>query len=148
MENMFRGKTTKGEWVYGDLIHPSSNHVVGCCPSPIEDKFSFILTKCWVNGGRLGTNGVKWVLSETVGQNSGIKDKKGKYIYTGDFIKIPDDYKNYGLNAGEIYEVYFAYGGFRMKPKYRKEAKGFWLEDDGEFKIIGNKYDHPKILEE
>ena len=50
-------------------------------------------------------------------QSIGVKDIDDNEIFVGDIILIPDSYDEYGMNAGEAYEVYFAYGGFRMKPK-------------------------------
>ena len=84
---------------------------------------------------------------ETVGQFTGLTDKNGKRIFESDIVKIPDDYEEFGINAGEIYEVYFAFGGFRLKPKYSK-ANGFWLEDDATVEIIGNIHDNPELLKE
>ena len=83
---------------------------------------------------------------ETVGQFTGLTDKNGKKIFEWDVIKIPDDYDEYGHNAGEIYEVYFCFGGFRLKPKYSK-ARGYWLEDDETVEVIGNIHDSPELLE-
>ena len=83
---------------------------------------------------------------ETVGQYTGLTDKNGKKIFEGDIIKIPDDYDEFGINAGAVYEVYFAFGGFRLKPK-RSNAKGFWLEDDKTVEIIGNIHENPELLE-
>ena len=65
----------------------------------------------------------------------------------GDIVQIPNDWEEYGFNAGEIYEVYFAYGGFRLKPKRNKNSKGFWLEDDNLVIKLGNIYDNPELLE-
>lgn len=67
-------------------------------------------------------------------------------IYEGDIIKIPPDYEKYGTNAGELYEIYFAYSGFRLKPKYNLKSKGCWLEDNDELEVIGNIYDNPELL--
>ena len=89
----------------------------------------------------------KWcVYTDTLGQFTGLTDKNGKKIFEGDIIKIPDDYEEYGHNAGEVYEIYFFMGGFRLKPKYSK-ARGYWLEDDGEVEVIGNIHDNPELLE-
>ena len=78
--------------------------------------------------------------------SSGMEDKNGKEIFEGDIIKIPEDWDEYGMNAGELYEVYFAYGGFRMKPKRYKDCKGFWIEEDKVYEIVGNIYDNPELI--
>lgn len=72
---------------------------------------------------------------------SGQRDKKGNLIYAGDVIKIKDDYNTYGQFAGEIREVYYHEGGFRLKPKWNKNARGNYLEDTEDFEIIGNIHD-------
>ena len=79
-------------------------------------------------------------------QYTGLKDKNGVDIYEGDIIKIPNDYDEYGWNAGEKYEVIFKLGGFRLAPKYKSKANGYWLENDGEFEVVGNIYENEDLI--
>jgi uncharacterized phage protein (TIGR01671 family) len=125
-EILFRGKNDAGEWLYGYLTKPAGN-------------------PCFIIDGDEYFGGV---IEETIGQYTGLKDKNRTKIFEGDIIKIPEDWDKYGINAGELFEVYFDYGGFRLKPKIYKDCRGFWLEDDGEFEIISNIHDNHKLLEE
>ncbi len=84
---------------------------------------------------------------QTLLQYTGIKDKTGVEIYEGDIIKIPDDWDVWGMNSGEIYEVYFGFGGFRMRPKYNNNSRGYYVEYENEFEVIGNIYENPELLE-
>ncbi len=78
-------------------------------------------------------------------QCTGILDKNGKLIYTGDIIKLPDRISK--IN----YEVYWVAGEFRLAPRDCKmptehdKTKGFSYARVGE--IIGNIADNPELME-
>ena len=134
-EIWFRGKRLdNGQWIEGWLIRRTY--------PAIETTLCYIVTK----GRSLVIDTVYPVDPSTAGQYTGLRDKNGKMIFEGDIIKIPDDYDEFGINAGEVYEVYFSFGGFRLKPKYSK-ARGYWLEDDETVEVIGNIHDNPELLE-
>ena len=78
-------------------------------------------------------------------QSTGIKAIDGRVIFEGDFIKVPEDWDEFGLAAGETYEIYFAFGGFRMKPRYNRFAKGYYLEDNNTYEIVGNVCENPEL---
>ena len=114
------------------------------------------ITVGFLNTGELRSysteNGMGPVLDDSyiVEQYTGLKDKNGKEIYEGDIVQIPDDWEEYGVAAGQRYEVYFAYGGFRCKPLGFAEIrgdKGYWIEDSEDFEVIGNIHENPELLE-
>lgn len=140
-EILFRGKRVdNGEWIKGFYIEANHHwHNKGVHKE-------WIVKNVIQNGGWCNVGSKYAVIPETVGQYTGLTDKNGTKIFEGDIIKIPDDYEQYGHNAGQLYAVYFAFGGFRLKPKFNKEARGYWLEDDGIVEVIGNIHDNPELL--
>jgi uncharacterized phage protein (TIGR01671 family) len=138
-EILFRGKRIDtGEWIAGQLIRYNDGR------ARIAETGEKIF--CYEMDTSIIQTVAHHVATETVGQYTRLTDKNGKKIFEGDIIKIPDDYNEFGHNAGEIYEVYFCCGGFRLKPKYTK-ARGYWLEDDETVEVIGNIHDNPELLE-
>lgn len=73
-------------------------------------------------------------------QFSGVVDRNGVEVFEGFKVKIPDDYDTYGMMAGEAREVYFAHGGFRLKP-FNSNQKGHWLEDGEDVEVIGHIFE-------
>lgn len=124
----FRGKCEIGEdviWVYGDLLQPTDLldiYEISDCDS--------------IDGSRYEVD------RNTIGQYTGLKDKNGKEIYEGDIIQYEDiqkgvveyseQYAQFILKeTGNIADEYEALGEFNIKV----------------FKVIGNIYDNPELLE-
>ena len=118
----FRGKTAKGEWVYGDLLnlHSGDKYIVnnkfGAC---IDDNGNFINTE---------SPFVCKVIPETVGQYTGIKDKKGKKIFEHDRVK-----DEYGRIATVKYLSVYYYP-FVAFPEYK-------CMSESNCEVIGNIFD-------
>lgn len=114
-EILFRGKRVEGgKWIYGYLsFFYIDNPGKGRIFSPKEVR-SFD------------------VISETVGQYTGLKDKNETKIFEGDVVKISN---------GEIYDVKYEDGGF---------TAGLFLGDwgYGHVEVIGNIYDNPELMED
>lgn len=116
-EIIFRGKTEKGEWVYGDLLHPD---LYGNGYS-IED-----FTK--------GKNNCFDVIPETVGQYTGLTDKNGTKIFEGDIVKgtfygFPMPIENYVFTIG-----------------WQEDVAGYKANYFENVEVIGNIHDNPELI--
>lgn len=80
-------------------------------------------------------------------QSTGLVDWEGVEVYEGDIVKIPDDYDEFGRNAGEILKVAFDSGCFRLK-RPNSKGRGFYFEDDNMVEIIGDIYNNSELLGE
>ena len=141
-EIKFRGKRLdNGEWVYGCL----------CCidNEPVIVKGSMK----WVDGSKLYCNTFHFVIPESVGQYTGLKDKNGKEIYEGDIVELTNTYK--GMNTKSIVEIAFI--DFTFAGKWRDEysPSGYMYNPLGSYnfpivtiEVIGNIYDNPELLQE
>lgn len=144
-EILFRGKRVdNGEWIEGFF-------------AKIGDK-TFILID---TGIAFGYVTMKEVLSETIGQYTGLTDKNGKKIFEGDILQgyqypyLSEGHFNY--YAEVIYfEICPAFGLYTFKNPNLDIVKGIssgttdFMEDweSENWEIIGNIYDNPEMLED
>lgn len=113
----------------------------------------------------------EWIVNNDIHlmQSTGLVDKNGKEIFDGDILKFNDEWNEYchegyvdgsveGVNYVEVVkgEACFEFG----KTRYPESSLFIHMEDehlsfaelvndkDFEFKIIGNIYESPELLEE
>ena len=139
-EILFRGKRKPGEeWVYGDLIRE-------------KDAFGEICTRIFQIKGN-GLFRKNEVDPETVCQYTGLTDKNGRKIFEGDICEFSVfDYNDHDTQ----YKGIVVYSGSRFMLWKSKESEyygydgGFDLDwvvsQDDEFKITGNIFDNPELL--
>ena len=84
------------------------------------------------------------VVSDTVGQYTGLTDKNGKRIFEGDIAKVLQG------KDKDIAYVGFENGAFMLYPKtgniYERTLWEYWY-NDWDVEIIGNITDNPELLE-
>ena len=121
-EHLYRGKRVdNGEWVYGCYVYGGVNH--------------YIVVR---NG--LSNQYIE-VLSETVGEFTGLLDKNGKKIFEGDILRL----------CYATYPIKVFYDGLGWKfLRNKKLVKGAFdcdIKNDIErCGIIGNIYETPELL--
>jgi len=121
-EILFRGKRVDtGEWVEGSLI--GNDVIVG---KIVEFEEDYFCTEFWYK-----------VDPETVGQFTGMTDKKGKKLFEGDVYSMGE--KNI------LYVVIFDKSQFIGKQVGNRSLAGleYWKSD---IEIIGNIHDTPELL--
>ena len=121
-ENLYRGKRVDtGEWVEGSLI--GNDVIVG---KIVEFEEDYFCTEFWYK-----------VDPETVGQFTGMTDKKGKKLFEGDVYSMGD--KNI------LYVVIFDKSQFIGKQVGNRSLAGlgYWKSD---IEIIGNIHDNQELL--
>ncbi len=124
-EILFRGKTHKGEWLYGSLEIKYGWRI-------IEGKRQIDHRICDVN------DNCENVDPTTIGQYTGLTDKNGKKIFEGDIVLF------YGTLYNEIFSIVFAYGCFRLGTK---NGFSYTLHNlYSALEVIGNIHDNPELL--
>lgn len=120
----FKGKRLdNGEWVYGDLLHLVDGVYIsndnGCNMAQIDP--------------------------DTVGMNTGLKDKKGKEIYGGDILAHNGEPIGYIVDGvrGYCFDVVYA----DPVSTSTWSLYGVVVNDyEGDVEIVGNIYDNPEVV--
>ena len=140
-EILFRGKRLQGgEWVEGYFFKSDINK-----KERGSGKASIIFTPdCDTFITVPECHNSFMVVSDTVGQYTGLKDKNGKRIFEGDVAKVlQGKYK-------DIAYVGFENGAFMLYPKtgniYERTLWEYWY-NDWDVEVIGNITDNPELLE-
>lgn len=133
-EIKFRGKRHNGSWVYGDLCTPANRFI-----SIRENRYTY--------------NGISHeeyeVDEDTIGQFTGLTDKKGRDIYEGDVLRI-----NNGAVICLLVVTWNAEVGswcLRFKEELKEGTRplGRWLCDrDYDIELTGNIYDNKELWED
>lgn len=134
-EILFRGKRIdNGEWVEGSLITGVFYYIGegNLIPIPYILSISDIYFDSWKDIDE--DYGLYEVDRSTVGQYTGLTDKKGKKIFEGDILEW--DIKEWGKRYREVVTWNF------QKLAYREYEWHEWCT------VIGNIHDNPELLEE
>lgn len=128
-EILFRGKRTdNGEWIEGCFLDKNN---IGIFYDDTEE------SDCSIH--------IFSVVSETIGQYTGLTDKNDKKIFEGDIIDTPDRLVKVVWFAGNAqFDLHF----IRYKDDVTiKNFKGIHMIDLKEYEVIGNIHDNPELLE-
>ena len=134
-EILFRGKVSKGNWIYGNLnFYPDINRTF------IRKNNKELLPS-------FQTSLEEEVSKNTIGQYTGLTDKNGTKIFEGDIVKIDDKYIRYITYSGEC----SAFVKFRYIDISTSEFSGYLGKGYDNYKqtieVIGNIHDNPELLE-
>ena len=86
-------------------------------------------------------------------QYTGLKDQNGKEIYDGDIVRFypqaPHSEELPNPRYGEMGEIFFDIGSFAVRPINKKrEVLEFFLNELGDWVVVGNIYENKELLDE
>lgn len=146
-EIKFRGKRLEdGEWVHGDLLHICGGCVIyhgSSTESELMEDSSNLAIGLYMNE-------VSPVVTNTVGQFTGLCDKNGKEIYEGDILMCIGQRED-NKERKYLRKVLFKNGSFCMSvPEYGVNSSLYAHVVNGKlnWEVIGNIYDNPELMEE
>lgn len=131
-EILFRGKQVdSGNWVYGYLWSSRTIAV----ESPVGNVDEVI------------------VYPSTIGQYTGLTDRKGQRIFEGDIVKYIYEPGNGFWNANQLSVIVWDHTGFKLDGIMRTNKYALlqgWLVSipcsESFFEVIGNIHDNPELL--
>lgn len=125
----FRGqRSDNGEWVTGDLVTVRSK----------TGKLQFFIAG---NGAPLR------VRSETVGQFTGLLDRKGKKVFQGDVVGR--SVHPLAFEWAEVFVVVWAeFGWMKQIGHHLRITRAFDWYNPAVHTVLGNVYDNPELLEQ
>lgn len=137
-EILFRGKTKKNKWIEGNLIYGQDgvSYISAINESPIYKNIDY-----WY----IDTPTFE-VISETIGQFTGLLDKNSNKIFEGDILKLYDPYADvWSVNGAKVVFSYKYAGGWVLESTELKHLNIGTRTQHVE--IIGNIHDNPELLE-
>lgn len=134
-EILFRGKNVdNGEWIYGDYAAP----------------FAFYPANIFKQDGNF--EGVA-VVPETVGQFTGLLDKKGKKIFEGDIVHavyqvgyVGCKNVDYGIGVVKYCGSYYGGASYEIDIIGDSGSRVFTASLENGVEVIGNIHDNPELI--
>ena len=144
----FRG-LSKGKWYYGAYFKhlPYTPYCCGGKP-PEKDYKHLIIQEGFSDWGLPRRMACIEVEKDTVGQCTGLKDKKGELVYFNDFIKLDDGIVCIIKQIEDINDI--EYGRVVAIPVFclgKKYQTRYIPTVIAEGEKVGNLYENPKLLE-
>lgn len=135
----FRGKCLhNGEWVYGDLIENQGRFFIyhATSETTIEEDDSHI------------TIIALEVISNSVGQFTGLYDQDDWEIYEGDIVNIHDSHETCGVVEYCDNIVAFVLCRDKVKNKHKGDGTDYQLyaARQKRYEIVGNIHDNPELI--